>query len=228
MRIIPVIAILVLGCILAAAGCTGQKSTAIVTPAVTITVADGPATEKAFSALPQAPLNATETADILYMQESEKLSHDLNVKLFSMHNDVPVFLHIANASQVLQTADNVILVRYNIPNPENPAMGVFSNVALQNMYTNGVNAGFTSVTDALKSSANVEELHVADLIAATQRTDNTDVLYIYRQEAAVSRNNLRALSQWITGYGQTYVPKYLSPESYAAIVNSPMETLPVP
>lgn len=227
MRIIPILAILVLGCILAAAGCTGQKSTTIGTPTVTIAVADGPATEKAFSTLPQAPLNASETTDIVYLQESEKLSHDLNVKLFSVHNDVPIFMHIANVSEVLQTADNVILVRYNIQNPENPVPGVFTNAALQNMYTSGVNAGLSSVTDALKSSANVEELHIADLTAAMQRTDNPDVQYVYRQEMAASRNNLRALSQWINGYGQTYLPRYITPASYAAIINAPMESLPV-
>jgi hypothetical protein len=228
MRIIHVIGILILlGVLAAAAGCTGQKTSTIVTPTVTIATADGSATQKTFSMIPQAPLNASETTDIVFLQEAEKLSHDLNVKLYGLHTDVPVFLHIANSSQVLQTADNVILVRYNIPNPENEAAGVFTNAALQQMYTTGVNAGLSSAADALKSSAAVEDMHIADLTAAIQRTDNADVIFVYKQELAASRNNLRALSQWISAYGQTYVPQYITPASYAAIITSPMESLPV-
>jgi len=228
MRIIPVTGILIIVCMLAAAGCTGLKSsTTVVAPAVTIVPADAAAEENTFRAIPQAPLNASETADILYLQEAEKLSHDLNVKLYSRHADMPVFLHIANVSQVFVVADNVILGRYNIPNPENAVAGVFSNPALQNMYTSGVNAGDSSVVAALTSSANVEEMHIADLAGAIGRTDNADLIFMYRQEQATSRNNLRALSQWISAYGQTYTPKYITPASFAAIVSAPMESLPV-
>lgn len=227
MRSIAVTGILIVVCVLAAAGCTGIKSSSsVVTPAVTIVPADASAAENTFRAIPQAPLNASETSDILYLQEAEKLSYDLNGKLYSMHSDVPVFLHIANASKVFVVADNVILNRYNIPNPENAVAGSFSNTALQNMYTNGVNSGYSSVGDALKSSAAVEDMHIADLSGAMGRTDNADLLFMYRQELVTSRNNLRALSQWISAYGQIYTPQYITPASYAEIIGSPMESLP--
>jgi hypothetical protein len=223
------IGIFLLVCIFtAAAGCTGQpaaKTTA--TPTATVALPDSAASQKAFAALPKAPLNASETEDILYLQESEKFEHDLNAALFGLHNDLPVFLHIANTSQVLMVADNVILERYNIPNPENAKAGSFTNPTLQQMYNNDLNTGLSSVIDGLKSSAQFEDMHIADLTAAIGRTDNTDVIYIYRLELGSSRNNLRALSQSLSGYGAVYAPKYITPASYAQIISSPMEQLPV-
>jgi len=232
MRITSAIGILVLICVFAiSAGCTSpQTNPVIITPDVTVTPAD--TTDKTdigkhFLTIPQSPLNASETEDALFLQESEKLSYDLNVKLFGMHNDQPVFLQIANASKILVAVDNVILTRYGLANPENPEPGVFSNSALQNMYTNGVNSGLSSSTDALKSSAAVEDMHIADLSNAMGRTDNNDLLYMYRQELASSRNNLRSLSERISAFGQMYTPKYITPASYAEIISSPVEKLPV-
>jgi len=232
MRITSVIGIFVLVCVFAvAAGCTSPETTpVIITPDVTVTPADTTGTtdiERHFLMIPQSPLNASETEDALFLQESEKLSQDLNVKLYGMHNDQPVFLQIANASKILVAVDNVILTRYGLANPENAAPGVFTNSALQNMYTNGVNSGLSSSTDALKSSAAVEDMHIADLSNAMGRTDNNDLLYMYRQELASSRNNLRSLSERISAFGQTYTPKYITPASYASIISSPVEQLPV-
>ena len=229
MRITPFIGILILVCVFAAAaGCTTTpQTTTIVTPATTVAAADTTDMETTFLAIPQAPLNASETEDVLFLQEAEKLSHDLNVRLYGLHNDQPVFLQIANSSQILVMADNVILTRYGLANPENAAPGVFTNPALQNMYTNGVNAGLSSSADALKSSAAVEDMHIADLSNAMVRTDNIDLLYMYRQELACSRNNLRSLSERISAFGQTYTPRYITPASYAEIIGAPMEQLPV-
>ena len=221
--------VLLLICIFAAAaGCTGQQGAkTVVTPTVTIALPDSDATQKTFTALPKATLNASETSDIIYLQEAEKLDQDLNAALYGMHNDLPVFLHIANAAKISMTADNVILQRYQIPNPENEASGKFTNPTLQQIYTNGVNSGLSSAVDALKSSAKFEDMHIADLSGAIARTDNIDLQLIYRQQLALSRNNLRALSQWMSAFGATYTPTYITLDSYNQIISSPMEQIPV-
>lgn len=213
--------------LIAAAGCTGsQGGKTVVAPSVTITVPDGDATQKTFVSLPQAPLNESERADIIYLQEEEKLVHDLNNAFSAQHPDVPVFLSIANASKVYMTADNVILQRYTIPNPEKDAAGAFGNQKFQQMYTAGVNNGSMSSLGALTSSAMLEDMHIADLEAAIGRTDNADVIFIYRQELTASRNNLRALSQWIAAYGSTYSPTYISQDYYNNLISTPAEPVP--
>ncbi|MCK9630945.1 MAG: DUF2202 domain-containing protein [Methanoregula sp.] len=229
MRNTPFIALLFVVCMLAvAAGCTSQQgSKTVVTPAVTIAVPDNDASQKAFLSMPQAPLNETETTDILYLQEAEKFDHDLNTALYGMHSDIPVFLHIANASGVYMAIDNVILQRYGIPSPENEAAGVFTNQKLQQMYTADINSGYASATTALTSSATFEDMHIADLQGAMGRTDNSDLQFIYRQQLASARNNLRLLNQWITAYGGTYTPTYITQASYNEIISTPMEQIPV-
>ncbi|MFA4849013.1 MAG: DUF2202 domain-containing protein [Methanoregula sp.] len=215
-------------CMLAfTAGCSQPAAKTVVTPTVTIAVPDSGATQKAFNAIPQAPLNASETADILYLQEAEKFDRDLNNALYGMHNDLPVFLHIANAAQVYMVADNVILQRYGIPNPEKDAVGSFTNPVLQQMYNTDINSGLSSAIDALKYSTTFEDMHIADLQAAIGRTDNNDLQFIYRQELASSRNNLRALNQWITAYGGTYTPTYITKSYYNEIISTPAEQVPV-
>jgi hypothetical protein len=215
-------------CILAfAAGCSQPAGKTVVTPTVTIAVPDSDATQKAFNAIPQAPLNASETEDILYLQEAEKFDRDLNNALYGMHNDLPVFLQIANAAQVYMIADNIILQRYGIPTPEKDAAGSFTNPTLQHMYNADINTGLSSATDALTYSATFEEMHIADLQGAIGRTDNSDLQFIYQQELASSRNNLRALIPWITAYGGTYTPTYITQSYYNEIISTSAEQVPV-
>ncbi|MFA4876900.1 MAG: DUF2202 domain-containing protein [Methanoregula sp.] len=229
------IGILFVVCILvAAAGCTSQPAsktpvvtTTVVTPAVTVAVIAGGTTEATFNSLPQAPLNETEKADIIQLQEDQKCITDINAVLATQHPDVPVFQNLANASKIYQTADNIILTRYGIPNPESTIPGKFTSQKLQLAYNNAVNTGSMSVRDALYVDATAEEMHIADLNAALGRTDNTDLQFIYRQELAFSRNNLRSINQWITAYGSAYTPTYITVDYYNALTNSPVEQIPV-
>ena len=236
------IGVLFVVCILVAVtGCTSQPAAkpaatpvgtpvtgpVVVTPVATNAVYDPAAAQKTFLSLPQMPLNASETADILELQEAEKFICDLNAILATQHKDVPVFMSISNGSKVFMAADNVILQRYGIANPENALPGVFTNVKIQRAYNAGVNAGSMGVKDALLASATAEDMHIADLEAAIGRTDNLDLQFMYRQELAFARNNLRSLSQWITSYGGVFTPTYISVDYYNSLTNSPVEQIPV-
>ncbi len=222
-------------CLVLAAGCVSQPAQppaqqttqTLVTPTVTIPVSDANATQQAFLAIPQAPLNESERQDILYLQESEKLEHDLYAKFAQQFSSIPVFTSLEQASAVFVKADDVILLRYGITNPEQAALGSFTSPKLQNLYTTWVNDGSLSAISALKAAATSEDMHIADLNAAIGRTDNNDLNFIYRQQLAFSRNNLRALSQWITAFGATYIPTYITPDYYNSLINSPAETVPL-
>jgi len=217
--------------LLAAAGCVSQTNPqpvqTVVTPSVTIVIPEGNTTQTTFLSIPQAPLSDAEKQDITFLQESEKLEHDLYAKFAQQYTSVPVFGSLARAAGVYMTADNVILQRYNITNPELAVPGKFTNTKLQNLYDTYANAGSTSVLGALTAAATSEDMHIADLNAAISRTDNDDLKFIYRQELAFSRNNLRALSQWITAFAGTYTPTYLTKDYYNALISSPMEPVPL-
>lgn len=219
------IGILFIVCMLAAAaGCTGQPAgRVVVTPTAMPPVPNGNTTEKTFIALAQAPLNDTERADILTLQEDQKYITDMNAVLATQHPEVPVFQNIANASKIFQAADNVILQRYSIPTPEKNASDVYSSRKLQSTVENDINTGSNSVRDALIVSARAEDLHIADLEAAIGRTDNTDLQFMDRQELVSSRNNLRAISQWMTAYNGVYTPTYITVDYYKNLTSSPAE-----
>lgn len=222
------IGIILLVCIFVAlAGCTGQQTPATSATPVATPAAAMSSSDTTFNTLPKAELNATETADILLQQEEAKFEYDLNTALYGMHTDLPVLLNISTSAKVSMKVDDIILSRYNIPDPESTKPGVFTNQGLQQMYNSDVNSGLSSAADALKSSAKFEDMHIADLSAAMGRTDNKDLTFIYQQQLAISQNNLRALSQNMAGFGVVYVPQYITPESYALIIASPMEQLPV-
>ena len=221
----------VLCIVIAAAGCVSQPAQqttqALVTPsASSISVSDANATQQTFFAIQQASLNDTERQDILYLQESEKLERDLYAKFAQQYTSIPVFADLAQASEVYMKADDVILQRYAITDPEQAALGKFTNQKLQNLYTTWANDGSTSAIAALRAAAKSEDMHIADLMAAIGRTDNNDLNFIYRQQLAFSRNNLRTLVQWITAFGGAYTPTYITQDYYNTLVNSPVEQVP--
>jgi len=219
------IGILLLVCLLAAAaGCTGQPAgRVVVTPAETIPVPDNNATAKTFIAISQAPLNETEKADILRLQEDQKYITDLNAILATQHPEITVFSNISRASAAYQASDNVILQRYGIASPEKAAAGEFSSGKLQAVTDNDINTGSNSVRDALLVSARAEELHIVDLESAIGRTDNPDLRFIYRQELVSARNNLRTLSEWITVYKTVFYPAYITVDYYKNLTSTPYE-----
>ncbi len=235
--------ILALCVLLAAAGCVSQTNSPPVqatatptatippvvtpTPAVTISMPDANATQTTFLSIAPASLSDAEKQDVTYLQESEKLERDLYAKFAQQYTSVPVFRNLAQIAGIYMTADNVILQRYNITNPELNDPGKFTNKKLQNLYNTFVDAGSTSLASALNAAATSEDMHIADLESALLRTDNADVKFIYRQELAFSRNSLRALSQTITAFGGTYSPTYLTKEYYNALIGSPVEPVPL-
>ena len=206
-------------------GCTSQSTPLAPVTTVVVTTPVPQATQVSFETLPESLLTDMEREDIIYLQEAEKADHDLNLALFNQHQSLPLFREIADKTKVAMTADNVILVRYDIPNPENQAAGQFTNQKLQRMYDTGVSSGSMSVANALNSSAMYEDLHIADLLTAIGRTDNEDLKFIYNQELALSRNNLRKLSSTMTGYGSAFAPTYITPAYYQEIISSPEEAV---
>ena len=76
------------------------------------------------------------------------------------------------------------------------------------------------------SAATSEEIHIAELTTALGRADNADLRYIYNQELALSRNNLRTIVPQLAAFGTSYVLQYLTQDEFNAIVSGPMETVP--
>jgi hypothetical protein len=180
-----------------------------------------------FQSIPSSGLSDTETRDIMYLQEAQKLERDLYIYLGQHSPGDPLFANLALSADVLMKADDGILTRYNLTDPEQNAAGQFSDPKLQTLYNLYAGQSGGTVPSALLAAAQSEDQHIASLFAAIANTDNKDLQFIYGQQLAFSKNNLRAIAQQLSGYSQSYTPHYLSQDAYNTIVTAPMEAVPV-
>ena len=228
--------ILLLVCtVVATTGCVSQAPSApstgvtpVATPNVVITSPDEYAIRMHFLSLTKASLDETETADINYLQEAEKVQRDIYAFFTQKFQTIPLFSQMAQEANASMTADDVILERYGLPNPELQAPGAFNNKKLQVLY-NTVTGEGSSAVNALKASATSEDLHIADLTAAIGRTDNDDLKFIYNEQLLLSRNNMRGIIQWIAAFEPSYQysPTYITRDYYNGIINSPMDPITI-
>jgi hypothetical protein len=101
--------------------------------------------------------------------------------------------------------------------------GEFKNARLASLYTDLVARGKTSLVEALKVGATIEDLDLADVDKALDASDNRDIDAVMQNLAKGSRNHLRAFSSRLTALGATYTAQYLPAEEIAKIVAAPRE-----
>lgn len=166
-------------------------------------------------------LSETEVADLLYMREEEKLAHDVYLAMYDQWG-VNVFQNIAASEQTHTDAIMYLLDRYSLVDPVGDnAPGVFVNQDLQTLYDQLVEQGSQSLADALRVGAAIEEIDILDLDATIARTDHADIVLVYQNLSAGSENHLRAFVTTLERQtGQIYVPQYMEPADYAAIIDA--------
>ncbi len=175
------------------------------------------------SALPLNALTADEAAGLLLMREEEKLARDVYAVLYTAWGS-RVFDNIGAAEQTHMDSVKLLLDRYALADPAAAAVaGQFGNAALQGLYDALVAAGRTSVTEALKVGAAIEDVDIHDLRTLKATTDNADMLLVYDNLERGSRNHLRAFHNNLQSLAATYTPKYLTQAEYDAIVSTPQE-----
>ena len=73
--------------------------------------------------------------------------------------------------------------------------------------------------EALTVGVEIEELDIRDITAQKEDIDNPDILIVYDNLLRASRNHLRAFMKVLAQQGGSYVPKYISPAEFNAIVS---------
>ncbi|MCB9140124.1 MAG: DUF2202 domain-containing protein [Caldilineaceae bacterium] len=180
---------------------------------------NGPGNGTGINAAVGGELTETESAELLYMREEEKMARDVYLTLGETWN-LRVFENIAQSEQQHMDAILTLIERYGLEDPvQDNAIGVFENEELQALYDQLVEAGSQSVSGALTAGGAIEEIDILDLQNAIADTDNADVQQVYTSLLNGSYNHLRAFSVNLTSQtGETYVPQYMSADEYAAAV----------
>lgn len=177
-------------------------------------------TGAALSAVPTGELDTTEVASLLSMVQEEKLAHDVYTTLGELWG-TPTFTNIAAAETTHTDAVRALLDRYGIADPTvDLAPGEFVDPAFTALYDDLVAQGRTSLTEALRVGALIEETDIADLARWTTQIDEPAVLTVYASLNAGSENHLRAFDRALTARGETYTPQVITTTEYEAITAS--------
>lgn len=177
------------------------------------------------AALPLESLSTAESASLTYMREEEKLAHDVYARLNTLWgSQTPIFNNIAQSEATHTEAVRLLLVRYSLPDPAaNLGEGLFVAPVLQQLYYDLTAQGSTSLINALRVGAAIEEIDILDLENALPTIDNQDIRQVYANLLKGSRNHLRAFVQALAQQGVTYTPAYLTTDAYTAIVTTAFE-----
>jgi hypothetical protein len=140
------------------------------------------------------PLDAEETAHLLYIREEEKLAMDIYQALYSKWK-IRIFSNIASSEQRHFDAVGTLINRYGLSDPAQPTAGVFTNPDLQKLYSDLLAKGQRSLLDALHVGVAIEEKDIDGLKAAISATDNRDILTVYGNLLNGSLNHLSAFSR---------------------------------
>ncbi len=164
------------------------------------------------------PLSAAEIKDLTYMREEEKVARDVYTTLHNMWNYY-TFYSIASSEQQHMDTVKKMLDKYKLPDPAQPAVGVFTNSELQSMYNKLVAAGSKSLVGALNVGCTIEEMDMVDLQHAINEATHPDLDTIYASLMDGSKSHLRAFVSALKKQGVVYQPQYITIESYNAIIN---------
>jgi hypothetical protein len=202
----------------------GNGSAALTVDSNGVSSFNGTVLGSSLASLAKEDLNSKEQESLAFMREEEKLAHDVYAYLDSLYRYINVFGNIANSESTHTEAVRQLLVRYEQSDPaSNLAAGVYANATLQGLYTQLVTRGMSSVTEALKVGAAIEEIDIMDIQNALPAIDNQDIRLVYDSLLKGSRNHLRAFTKSLKQQGVIYVPQYLPVDQYNVIVNSAIE-----
>jgi hypothetical protein len=205
------LSVVFLGLLLLTGSC--QKSDVLVNTTVTSQIID----------LPLEPLNADESGSLLLMREEEKLAKDVYTALYAKWGII-VFLNISPSEQQHTDAILTLLNKYGLKDPVgNNVAGVFTSPYLQTLYTNLVAQGSTSVLDAYKVGATIEDLDIFDLAKALLKNDNQDIKLVYDLLLMGSRNHMRSFYGQIISLVGSYSAQFITQSELEAIVTTPRE-----
>lgn len=167
----------------------------------------------------KSDLNDDEKEGILKMREEEKLARDVYAMLGAKWGQ-RVFLNITSSEQMHMDEVKQLIDRYALVDPvADGTVGVFASSEMQNLYTALIAKGSTSLTEALKVGAMIEDMDIKDLQDLIVATDNADIKYVYENLKNGSQRHLQSFVKNIEKNAETYTPQFISQSDYDAIIS---------
>ncbi len=168
-------------------------------------------------------LTEAEREDLQLMREEEKIARDVYVHLYERWGLRP-FGNISGSEQAHMDMMLALLEHYDLPDPaHNLQVGKFHDAALQKLHDNLLEKGLKTHEDAIKVGLLIEELDIADLQKARNRTAKPEIIAVYAELERGSRNHMRAFYRWKQHLGIGYQAAHLPQDELERIALSDHE-----
>ncbi len=167
-------------------------------------------------------LSEEEVAGLLEMREEEKLARDVYIYFYETYGYF-VFNNISKSEDAHSRAVLYLINGFGLSDPALEGVGEFNADLFKTLYADLTAQGSTSLADALKTGAFIEEYDIADLERLLEETTNTAILRVYSNLLRGSQFHLKAYTAALNRLGETYTPTVISQEEYDSIVNATTE-----
>jgi hypothetical protein len=204
-RLPMLLLILVTGLLAAAGGCSRD-------PAAPPAAADK-------AAVTDDP-SADEIEDLLFTREEEKMARDVYLVLGETY-PLKIFVNIAESEQRHMDAVGNLVAAFGLVDPVGDnEVGEFTNPVIGELYGQLVADGEASVTAALMSGLEIEEIDIIDLWGAMDRAEIAAIDEVYENLCDGSKNHLRSfVAAWEERTGLVYAPRWLTQAEFDAIMD---------
>lgn len=163
-------------------------------------------------------LTDIEETNLAFMREEEKLARDVYLHLFEKWG-TKIFNNISRAEQAHMDSVKIILDAYKLADPAPVDQGFFTDPNLQELYDQLTTRGNTSLVEALKVGALIEEVDINDLYKSINETTNPAIIQVYTQLLNGSYKHLNAFTGQLNSQGISYEGQVLSSDEVDSILS---------
>ncbi len=172
------------------------------------------------NSFPHEDISDVERNFLIQMREEEKLARDVYEHLYEKWG-MRIFNNIYFSEQKHMDAIEVILKKYNIPDPViSDEPGIFNSNDIKELYSELTAKGDISLSNALIVGATIEDLDIFDLQEALLKSDNLDILFVFGNLKKGSENHIRAFTSQLKTFDIVYQAQYLTQEELDKILSS--------
>ena len=169
----------------------------------------------------QSSVSKVEAESLIKLREEEMLAHDVYFAFSELYS-IPVFRNISKSETMHTEAVKTLIDRYEL---EDPALGheagKFVDPFFQELYTELVERGSTSLEEAILVGLLIEDLDIADLEQALEtEIEREDIRFVYENLLRGSQNHMKAFYSHAAGRGLDYTPVYISSERFGEITGA--------
>ena len=161
-------------------------------------------------------ISSSEIEGLLLMREEEKMAGDIYSLLYEKFN-LRVFANITKSENQHTNAVLTLITHFNLNDPALESEGEFNDEIIQKIYDDLI-AQSTTIDEALKTGAFIEEYDIADLNKLIAETQNADIITVYQNLLRGSKNHIKAFTRILESRGIIYSPTILSTEEYNNII----------